>query len=227
MTRHDYPDRIKLAEGLAAGVAAVLAGGIATRGNALLAISGGSTPALFFEHLSNADIDWRVVTVTLVDERCVPADNDRSNAGLVGRTLLRNHAMQARFLPLFDATAVDALASARKSMALAPEPDAVVLGMGGDGHTASFFPGGDHLAEALDTNSPHRVESMRAPGAGEPRLTLTLHYLLTARFLALHIEGDEKRAVLDQALADGPVVELPVRAVLRGAANRLNVFWAP
>ncbi len=227
MTRHDYPDRIKLAEGLAAGVAAVLAGGIATRGNALLAVSGGSTPALFFEHLSNVDIDWRAVTVTLVDERCVPADSDRSNAGLVARTLLRNHASQARFLPLFVANAADALESARKSMALAPEPDAVVLGMGGDGHTASFFPGGDRLAEALDTNSPHRVESMRAPGAGEPRLTLTLHYLMTARFLALHIEGDEKRTVLDRALADGPVEELPVRAVLRGAANRLNVFWAP
>jgi 6-phosphogluconolactonase len=56
---------------------------------------------------------------------------------------------------------------------------------------------------------------------------LTLKPILDAHFLALHIEGEEKKAVLEQALGDGPVEAMPIRAVLRGAGERLNLFWAP
>jgi 6-phosphogluconolactonase len=62
-TIHDYETRAQLAEALAIGVGAVLAGGIATNGHATLAVSGGSTPKLFFDYLSNVDIEWSKVTV--------------------------------------------------------------------------------------------------------------------------------------------------------------------
>jgi 6-phosphogluconolactonase len=65
---------------------------------------------------------------------------------------------------------------------------------------------------------------MTAPGAPEPRLTLTARVILRARARALHIEGDAKRAVLAKALAEGPVLEMPIRAVLRDAAERLTIF---
>jgi 6-phosphogluconolactonase len=101
---------------------------------------------------------------------------------------------------------------------------AVVLGMGGDGHTASFFPGGDTLDEALTAQGP--TLSIRAPGAGEPRITFTLPRLLRTDALYLHIEGQEKAEVLDQALGDGPVEDLPIRAVLR-SGHPVNVYWCP
>jgi 6-phosphogluconolactonase len=224
-----FENREKLAEALATGVAAVLAGGIATNGSAVLAVSGGTTPVKFFEKLSKADIDWTRVTVTLVDERFVAAGHDRSNAGLVAKTLLKDRAAKARFVPMVTMAADFAgnLAALEKAMALVGPIDACILGMGTDGHTASFFPGGDHLAEAIDPKGGQQVVSMTAPGAGEHRLTLTLPRLLDAHFLALHIEGMEKKAVYENALAAGPAEEMPVRAVLRAAADRLQIFWAP
>ena len=98
--------------------------------------------------------------------------------------------------------------------------------MGEDGHTASFFPGADRLAEALDPTTPERIIELKAAGAGEPRLTFTLPVLLGASYLALHIEGAAKRAVLDKALEDGPAAAMPVRAVLR-AEVPLVVYWCP
>jgi 6-phosphogluconolactonase len=224
-----FENREKLAEALATGVAAVLAGGIATNGSAVLAVSGGNTPLRFFEKLSKTDIEWKRVTVTLVDERFVPSGHDRSNAGLVSKALLRDRAATAKFVPMVTMASDFAgnLAALEKAIALVGPIDACILGMGADGHTASFFPGGDHLAEAIDRGGTQQVISMNAPGAGERRLTLTLPRILDAHFLALHIEGTEKKAVYEHALAEGPAEDLPVRAVLRAAADRLQIFWAP
>ncbi|MBV8158367.1 MAG: 6-phosphogluconolactonase, partial [Dyella sp.] len=106
--------------------------------------------------------------------------------------------------------------------------DAVVLGMGNDGHTASFFPGGDRLPEALDATSDVRVLPMRAPGAGEPRITFTLSALLQTRALYLHIEGETKRQLLaDARLGLGEAAQFPVGAVLTQERVPVAVYWCP
>ncbi|WP_425419557.1 6-phosphogluconolactonase [Oricola indica] len=228
--RHDYPDREALAIALAAGIAAKLAGAIAERGEASLAVSGGSTPKRLFAVLSETDISWDRVTVILVDERICPPDSDRANQKLVRETLLQGNAAKAHFVA-YETAAELPIANAEKSEALfagLPWPlDVAVLGMGTDGHTASFFPGGDRLSDALDTAGETRVLPMQADGAGEPRLTLTLPALLDARFLALHIEGEEKRGVFDTALAGTDANAMPVRAVLHQDKTPVHVFWAP
>ena len=226
---HEYVDRERLAEALAAGVAAVLGGGIAERGSATLAVSGGSTPASFLTRLSLADIAWENVTITLVDERLVAWDHPRSNLGMVKRTLMQNRAAAAKLIPLSPENPGDpeeASDQAEQAIAGIDRFDAVILGMGTDGHTASFFPGGHRLGEALDPTNDARVVTMSAPGAGEPRLTLTLKPILDAHFLALHIEGEEKKTVLSWALGAGAEEEMPIRAVLRNAGDKLNLFWA-
>lgn len=229
--RHEYETREALAEGLAGGVAAVLAGGIATRGQAVLAVSGGSTPKRLFQMLSKTEIDWALVTVVLVDERYVPGTHERSNARLVRDNLLQGPAARARLEPFFE-DGLDANGAAARiapRLAVLPRPfDVAILGMGTDGHTASFFPGADRLAEAIDPEGSEPIIAIEAPGAGEPRLTLTLPWLADARLLALHIEGEEKRQVLERALRHGPVEELPVRAMLRAPRQTpLQMFWAP
>lgn len=228
--RNVFPTKDKLAEALAQAVAENLNHGVDAHGAASLAVSGGSTPKRFFEVLgARADIDWDNVTVTLVDERWVDETSDRSNARLVKETLLKGPAGAATFVPLFsggDAPDAAGIEKTNQALAAVSAPfDAVILGMGTDGHTASFFPGGDTLSEALTGQGP--VVAISAPGAGEARVTFTLPRLLATRALYLHIEGDEKAKVFDKALETGPVEDMPVRAVLSQSAVNVALFWCP
>lgn len=232
MTRHamrQFADAAVLARALAADVADTLERAIQARGNATLAVSGGSTPKRFLAELSKEEIDWSRVTVTLVDERWTDEESERSNARLVRSLLLQNNAAQAVFVPLWRRADMpeDAIGAVRASVAAIGLPfDAVVLGMGADGHTASFFPNGDGLDAATDPHTRMRIEIVRSDAAGEPRVTLTLPFILSAGFLALHIEGAEKRRVFEQACQPGEADDMPIRHVL-GARDDVTVYWAP
>src|SRR6185436_12939963 len=215
--RRDFPDRQSLASALAADMAQNLRSAVEDKGRALLAVSGGNTPKLFFASLSRERLDWPRITVTLVDERCVPDSDERSNARLVKSHLLVGDARFATFVPLY---------KNEKAASKLGAFDAVTLGMGTDGHTASFFPGGDHLAAALDPDAKDIIVSMKAASAGEPRLTFTLPQLLKARHIALHIEGDDKARALAKAMEPGAVNAMPIRAVLN-APNPLVIYWSP
>lgn len=226
---HDFAERRMLAETLADAVAERLEKAVAARGAATIAVSGGSTPPPFFKALSQRKIDWARVTVTLVDERFVPPSSDRSNARLAAQHLLQNEAARAAFVGLYHDTAdVEAAAAvAEQEIATLRQPlDVVVLGMGTDGHTASFFPDAGNLDALLDPQSPRHVLPVHAPSAVEPRLTLSMPVLCPARHIVLHIEGEEKKRVLEAALAakDGPMP--PVRAVIENAAQPVHIYWA-
>lgn len=231
VTTHSFTDGDAQAIALAERVAELLRQGLADRGRGLLAVSGGSTPKNFFAQLSRQSLDWSHVQITLVDERWVPDTDKRSNAKLVETTLLKNAAADAVFVPLYtDApTPEDGLAATTARINALQLPfDAVVLGMGDDGHTASFFPGGDRLAEALDLAGTAPVVPMRAPNAGEPRITLSLPTLLNTRALFMLVAGDKKQDVLaDARLGIGPAREYPVRAVLIQEHVPVSVYWCP
>ncbi len=227
--RHDFATGAALAPVLAQWTAQRLREAIEARGAALLVVSGGTTPLRYFHALSSQPVDWSRVTVTLADERRVPDDDPRSNARLVRQALLRDRAASAQFSPLANSRLDEdrELAAANARMATLPSPaDLVVLGMGEDGHAASWFPGADGLVEAIDPGARALVAPIRAPGAAEPRLTLTGRVILRARAIALHIEGEAKAARLAKALGEGPLEAMPIRAVLRQAGDRLTVFCA-
>ncbi|WP_414707266.1 6-phosphogluconolactonase [Rudaea sp.] len=230
MVEHSFASAELLADALAAAVAADLQSAISTRGRALLAVSGGKTPTRFLAQLSRQPLAWKQVTVTLVDERWVAPNDARSNEGLVRATLLQGAAAAAHFVSLYAtgfAEPETALPAIAKRIALLDWPfDALVLGMGEDGHCASFFPDGDHLAEATDPHTDALVLPMRAPGAGEPRITLTLPVVLDSRAIYLHIEGERKRRVLqDASNAAESDRTFPISQVLRNARAPLNVYW--
>lgn len=225
---NQFATREELAEALAGTVADALRAAIARRGEAFLAVSGGTTPGRFFAALSNEALDWSKVTVTLVDERFVPESSARSNASLAKANLLQNKAADARFAPLYhEAGSVEEAANlADAALRTLPWPlDVAILGMGGDGHTASFFPDAQDLDALLDPASTRLVMPVHADAAGEPRLTLTLPALVGAGLLVVHIEGAEKRAVLEAAITADKV--LPIRTVLERAPRAAEIYWAP
>lgn len=213
-----YPDRDLQALALARQVASDLRRALNRRERAVLAVPGGTTPGPLFDLLGGQELDWARVTILPTDERCVPPDDPRSNARLIRGRLMTDGAEAARFLPLWDPDA--GLAGVESALAAVLPLDVLVLGMGADGHVASLFPGGDRLAQALAADAPP-VVPMRAPGAPEPRVTLSLPVLRGAFATHLLITGAEKRAVLDEARGADPV-DLPVAAVL----GQATVHWA-
>ena len=222
-----YPDRETLMENVAEDVAAQLQDAIEQRGGATLAVPGGTTPAPFLVLLSHAEIDWSKVKVMLTDERFVPESSERSNTRLLRETLMQNHAAAAAMIPFYRQadTPEEVLGDLTEAIAQALPIDVCVLGMGADMHTASLFPGADRLAEGLDINGKDILLPMRAPGALEPRLTLTAAVLRAARNIHVLITGEEKKSALETALIEGPAAEAPIRVVL-DAPNTVEVHYA-
>ncbi len=225
-----FDSREALVDDLGDRIATALADAIELRGRAMIAVSGGSTPKNLFKVLSDKPIAWDKVTVTLVDERFVPPSNERSNHRLVAAHLLQNAASAAVFIPLFrvDKTPAEAAKLASETIdGLEGTFDVAILGMGEDGHTASWFPGNGHLAELTAADQSYSVMASEGEGVPEPRLTMTLPILASTRLVVLHIEGYSKKATLDAALREGPVDEYPVRAILKKATQPVQIFWAP
>ena len=213
-----YASRDGLAEAVAALLAERLRALIAGAGRARVAVPGGTTPGPMLTILGQADLDWGRVAVTLTDERLVPAESARSNQRLLGETLFKGRAAAATFVPLLAAAAdragtLDGVCEGLRRVAL--PLDIAVLGMGADMHTASLFPGADGLAEALAPDAPPAV-AIAAPGADEPRVTLSAPALAAAERHIL-IVGAGKRAALERARAIADPRRAPVCAVLAGA----------
>lgn len=217
--------RQQLAEQLAEAVFQALHDDLNHQERVLLVVSGGSTPVPFFKALAAKPLPWERIDVTLADERWVDEQSSDSNAKLVREHLLQGDAEAATFIPLTCGTAtpeegVDEVAKQVESLAW--PASVVILGMGGDGHTASLFPDSPELTLALATEE--LLVAVRTPSQPQPRITFSADRLHQARRHILHITGDDKRAVLAKALSGDDVRQLPIRAFL---TCPLAIYWAP
>ncbi len=187
---------------------------------ASFAVPGGTTPGPMFDALSAADLDWSRVHVLLTDERLVPPDHPRSNERLVRERLLTGRAAAATFVRLVPEGGQDIRELDEKIERECPI-SILLLGMGADMHTASLFLGSTDLEAALASAAPPLME-VTAPGAPEPRITLTVPVLRDAMTTHVLITGNDKRAAVEKAKVL-PAIEAPISAVLGAAA----VHWAP
>ncbi|MDA7687314.1 6-phosphogluconolactonase [Pseudomonadales bacterium] len=200
MKKNIFATHDALASELATAVAERLSRAIEKKGHASVAFSGGSTPKLFFSKLAEHSLNWAAVHVTLVDERCVDFDNERSNARLLHQNLLSKLSTQPVFHTLYKGE--ESVAQLNERLAELPLPfDCVVLGMGDDGHTASFFPNAGNLPTLLDLSQQQGLFGTEDGPDGEQRLTWSLAALLQAEYLVLHICGERKWEVLQDAMA--------------------------
>jgi 6-phosphogluconolactonase len=224
-----FSAREELDQALAAEVANRLRAEISSEGRASLVVSGGSTPVHFFSVLANAELDWSKVTVTLADERWVDNTHEASNELLVRTNLLQNKAANAQFIPLKTPanTAVDGETALANSFSNIGKFTVVILGMGGDGHTASLFPGADGLARAMASDASHICQAITPLTAPHERMTLTAARLLDAHHLVIHITGEAKREVLERAKGLEDQAELPISLFLQQESTPTELYWAP
>ena len=217
-------DFAKAAADFAAGA---IGRAVAERGRAAAALPGGSSPVPALERLARAEIDWSRVTLFPGDDRQVPDDDEKSNFGMIRRIF---GGTAARLLKLADAAlgrheAADAAADRLADVA-APL-DLVWLGVGGDGHTASIFPGPDYETALASEARVVGVRPDPLPSkAPYERVTLTAHEVAAARILMLSFTGAEKRQVVEQALQQGAGSDFPIGRVLARAQATPHIFWS-
>ena len=218
----EYNNREELVSSVAQILASDLNASIQDRKNVIFSVPGGNTPSPIFDKLCDFDLDWEKVSIILNDERWVPESSERSNTKLLRERLLIKKAALAKYISMYSGALSPELGIPKLKERIERNlPISVLLfGMGTDMHTASLFPGGDNLKEALSSNAPTLLP-MRAGGALEARITLTAQVLNSSRIKHLVIFGDEKRAAFEKAI-DLPNSIAPISAVLPGA----NVHWA-
>lgn len=206
----------KLAKELAITIANILRDSLTKHKIATLFVSGGNTPKLFFKYLSQCAIEWENVYIGLVDERMVPTNNPNSNEYLIRKELLQNKAKKAKVIGMYqetDESVAQMLCSNRYALFF-PRVDALVLGMGTDGHTASLFPNNPKLQEAFDAYNQNYSVLIHPTTAPYTRMSLTLASILKAENIFLHIEGKEKIGVYTRALTSKNYTHYPIAKVL-------------
>lgn len=219
----EYADADMLALNLAQTLAGALENMLFHEERVTLVVPGGETPGPIFDNLCAADIEWSRVDVMPSDERWLPEVHVRSNARLIHQRLLTGRATSARFHPLYNGTESpeDGLPEIESGLIPCLPISVLLLGMGGDMHTASLFPGGEGLARALEPDAPILVP-IRAENAPEPRISFSARVLNEALNKHLVITGTKKRNALEKALHKTPQ-EAPVAAIL----SDCTVHWAP
>ncbi len=226
MQLQQFTDTVELNQDFANRLSTILQQAITQRGAAYLVVSGGKTPQALFNTLSQTDLGWDKVTVLLADDRWLDDNQPDSNERLVKATLLQGFAQAATFVSLYSNTpsAFDGVAEVLPRVAVLPTFDAVILGMGEDGHTASLFPCSAQIKQGLAADAP-AVLATEPTTAPYQRMSLSLPRLLNSRHLFLHLVGSNKLSVLDKAMADTDVYAMPIRAFLQHPVATVTVMY--
>ena len=227
----EYDSLDELADAVAGDVGFIVESAVDARDASLIAVPGGKTGPAVFAKLAKQKLPWKKVTVIPTDDRLVAVDSEHSNVRELARAFLP---LGARVVPLTSEAATDYKLAGNAADArlqdLSWPPDLVWLGMGADGHTASIFAGAD-LQAALDAPKARRaIGTMPDPLPKEApvaRVTLTRASILSARTVLITITGQDKRVLLEQAIADGHSSRTPIGRVLAEAEQPIDIHWCP
>ena len=187
---------------------------IAEWGAASLIVSGGSSPLAIFKALTAMKIDWTKVTISLVDDRDVPADHTDSNELLLQTHLLKGEIASANFI---------SLARDPDEVAMIARPfDVMLLGMGTDGHFASLFPDmvSDEAAFGLGA-APTILRTGIKGSPAHPRVTMNLAMILQSSHIYLLVNGAAKTAVFADAQHNH---NLPIAALLQQKITNIEII---
>ena len=225
------PDKAEAAREACARMRRAIDEALKERGEATIALSGGSSPLDAYALLAKENIDWKRIQVFWVDERCVPPDDDRSNYFHAKSAFLDRIAIPPENVHRMEGEAADPAAFAagyetvlrdtvKAKVSGLPALDLVVLGIGDDGHTASLFPGQPsvEVTDKLVIAVPHGTTKPHVS-----RITLTPPMLENAKASVIIVLGASKHEPLERIWAtSGDVKEIPSR-IIRGF--RGSITW--
>jgi 6-phosphogluconolactonase len=198
-------------------LAAAIRQALEARQSASVCLAGGSTPKRAYELLSTEALDWGRVDFYFGDERCVSPDHPDSNYRMACEALVRPGGPRLERIHRMSAEQEDReAAAAAYDQELPTQLDAMVLGIGEDGHTASLFPGSEALRE-----EKRRVRVIRGAKPPPWRLTVTPPVLRAARALLVLAAGSGKAEAVARAMKAGAVEEIPARLAARDGATWL------
>ena len=227
----EYDSVDELADAVAGDVGFIVESAVDARDASLIAVPGGRTGPAIYRRIAQQKLPWKKVTIIPTDDRLVAVDSELSNVREIARAFLP---LGARVIPLTSEAADDYRLAGNAADARLQDlpwpPDLVWLGMGADGHTASIFPSAD-LQGALDAPKARRAIGLlpdplpaEAPVA---RVTLTRAAILSGRTIIVTITGQEKRELLEQAIADGQSSKVPIGRVLAEVDQPIDIHWCP
>lgn len=224
-----FPDAAAVAQAAAELFVQVSQRAIADHGRFTVALSGGSTPkrlhALLASDPLRDQVEWERVVVLFGDDRYVPPSDPQSNETMARDTLLtlvpvaeeNIHAPYREGGPEIAARDYE-LVVRRLFGDEPPSLDLTILGMGGDGHTASLFPG-----EPVVYEKEHLVVASRAPVNAPERVTMTPPLLNASRTVLFLVTGEDKAEAVHRCLeGEENWDETPSQAIARYAPN---VVW--
>ena len=221
----DYESPDEMAEAVAGDVGFILESALDARAAALVALPGDPTARAIFPRLAEATLQWKQVMVIPTDDVLVGVDNERSQARALAQAFLPRGARVVPIVtPLDDYRLAGNSADARLQDLPWP-PDLVWLGVGKDGSTAGIATGPD-LQDALEAPKARRAVGVK-PDGGEPRVTLTRASILSARTILITLQGQDKRDMLEGAIAYGQSSKLPIGRVLAEAEQPIDIHWCP
>ena len=217
-----FPSPFELVEAFALKLTEMINESAKQRKHFTLALSGGKTPELLFsvisDHFSRSG-QWEYVHFFWSDERCVPPDDPQSNYGIAKIKLLDNlkipseniHRIMGEQDPETEAGrySSEIIQYTRTSNGF-PVFNLIMLGLGEDGHTASIFPGQEHLLY-----SQKICEQAFHPGTNQKRITVTGHVLKNADQVMFLVTGKKKASIVKQILTDNNDAEkFPASSIL-------------
>jgi 6-phosphogluconolactonase len=227
----EYDSLNELADAVAGDVGFIVESAVDARNASLIAVPGGKTGPAIYSKIASQKLPWKRLTIIPTDDRVVPLESDLANVRDIAKAFLPTG---ARVIPIVSGAAQDYKLAGNAADARLQDlpwpPDLVWLGMGADGHTASIFPGPD-LPTALDAPKARRaVGVMPDPLPSEapvPRVTLTRAAILSARTILIVVTGQEKREVLERAIADGQSSKVPIGRVIAEVEQPIDIHWCP
>lgn len=227
MKKNKFKNKEKLEDELRDKIVSLIKASIVKKETTSILFSGGSTPLGLFKKLSEIELNWSTVKIGLVDDRMVAVDSKYSNAKMIQELLISKITKTPpQFYPLvFDHE--NEKNNSKKLNEIIDEigiPDVTILGMGGDGHFASLFPGNKKSERGLLLNNRNAFCYTTAPTVPKERISFTWSFLRKSANLFLFITGEEKMSLIDSIYKRD---ELPIDTLLIDDEITPEIFWAP
>lgn len=226
----EYDDADEMAQAVAGDIGFIIESAIDARGAAVIALAGGKTPLPIYEHLAKTKLDWKRVTIIPGDERIVPLGDPLSNVTAIGKAFIPKG---ARVIPIVSQTTTDYKAAGRAADALMQDLhwplDLCLLGVGADGHAASIFPGPDYDEALSGPRERRALGVMPDPmptDAAVARVSLSRSAIAASRALMIAVTGAPKRAVIEQAIEQGPSSPYPIGRILADVELPVDIHWS-